>query len=80
MILFAMRWVKSLLWLVVVTVAQSTEGITNLVKRRLPNHLDSFDFSLDTDLTGKYDTYVVTNAPNEKIAIKGNSLSALSSG
>lgn len=75
-----MRWFKSLLWLAAVTVAQSTDGIYDLVKRRLPDHLDSFDFSLDTDLEGKYDTYVVTNAPNEKISVKGNSLSALSSG
>ncbi|KAJ5793419.1 hypothetical protein N7457_000018 [Penicillium paradoxum] len=72
-----MRWVKSLLWLGAVAVSQSTEGISNLVKRRLPDHLDSFYFTLDTNLTGKFDTYVVTNAPNGAIWVKGNTLSAL---
>lgn len=79
--LFAMRWIKSLLWLYGATAfAQSTEGIYNLVKRRLPEHLDSFRFTLDTNLTGDYDAYVVTSAANGTIFVKGNSLSALSSG
>jgi alpha-N-acetylglucosaminidase len=75
-----MRWISSLLWLAALTVAQSTEGISNLVKRRLPNHLAHFQFTLDTNLEGKYDSYVVTNAPDGKVSVKGNTLSALSSG
>ncbi|KAJ5155130.1 uncharacterized protein N7500_010569 [Penicillium coprophilum] len=75
-----MRWIKSLLWLSAVTVAQSTEGIFNLVKRRLPDHVHDLDFILDTNFAGDYDSYVVNNGRNGTISVKGNSLSALSSG
>ncbi|KAJ5561889.1 hypothetical protein N7461_000650 [Penicillium sp. DV-2018c] len=75
-----MRLVTSLLWLAALTVAQSTEGLTNLVKRRLPNHVDEFHFTLDATLEGKYDSYVVTSAPNGTVSVRGTTLSALSSG
>jgi alpha-N-acetylglucosaminidase len=76
-----MHWVKSLIWLYVANaLAQSPEGISNLVKRLLPEHCDSFRFTLDTKLTGKYDAYIVSSAPNGTILVKGNSLSALASG
>ncbi|CAG8888802.1 unnamed protein product [Penicillium egyptiacum] len=75
-----MRGIKSLLWLPAVTVAQSTEGISNLVKRRLPDHVNDFHFTLDANLSGDYDSYVVTNALNGTISVKGTSVSALSSG
>lgn len=75
-----MRWIKSLLWLSAVTAAQSTEGISNLVKRRLRAHINNFHFTLDTNLAGEYDSYVVTNDLNGAISVKGSSLSALSSG
>jgi alpha-N-acetylglucosaminidase len=77
---FAMRWINSLFWLYGATALAQTEGITNLVKRLLPSHCDSFRFTLDTDLTGEYDTFVVTSAPNSTILVRGNTLSALSSG
>jgi alpha-N-acetylglucosaminidase len=75
-----MRWIKSLLWFYgTTTIAQSTEGISNLVKRRLPEHIDNFRFILDANLTGDYDSYIVTSSLNGTISVKGNSLSALSS-
>ncbi len=81
-----MQWVQSLLWLLLFATlgpAQSTDGLYNLVKRRMPNHADHFHFTIDTsNLTGTegYDQFEVSNAPDGKILIKGNTISALSSG
>lgn len=61
----------------------STDGIYNLVKRRLPQHADSFEFSLvnETEKNANVnDTYVVSGTSDGKILVEGNSLSALSSG
>jgi alpha-N-acetylglucosaminidase len=61
----------------------STDGIYDLVKRRLPQHADSFEFVLvnetDRDTTVN-DQYVVSSTSDGKILVEGNSLSALSSG
>jgi hypothetical protein len=79
-----MRWFQSLLWLSAASsvVAQSTQGIYNLVQRRLPNHADSFQFSLVnvTQSNSTYDRYTVSTAPNGKVLVQGNTLSALSTG
>ncbi|KAJ6114723.1 hypothetical protein N7486_000501 [Penicillium sp. IBT 16267x] len=79
-----MQWLKSLLWLYAAStvVAQSTEGISNLVQRRLPKHADSFRFSLvnATQATNIYDEYVVSTTANGTVLVQGSSLSALSSG
>lgn len=63
-------------------VAQSTDGIYNLVKRRLPNHANDFHFSLRniTESSKKYDEFIVSTTVNGKVVVEGNSLSALSSG
>ncbi|KAJ5511449.1 hypothetical protein N7453_003552 [Penicillium expansum] len=75
-----MRGIKaSLLWLSAITVSQSIEGISNLVTRLL-DHVNNFHFTLDTNPTGDYDSYVMTNGLNRTISVKGTSLSALSSG
>ena len=69
--------------------AQSTAGIEALVRRRLPNHVDNFSFSLSdsplssttTNITGKpNDEFTVSNGADGKIDISGNSPIALSSG
>lgn len=80
-----MRWSQPLLWLCAAlpAVAQSTEGIEDLVKRRMPNHVDNFHFTLvDANATtsDSHDSYIVSSAPDGKIQVQGNSLSALSSG
>lgn len=79
-----MRWSQSLLWLCAAStvVAQSTHGLYDLVQRRLPNHADSFRFTLvnTTQNTTNYDQYVVSTALNGTILVQGSSLSALSSG
>lgn len=78
-----MCWIKSLLWFCVASaVAQSTEGLYSLVKRRLPNHGDQFRFTLDADFGNSdgYDQYLVQSADNGTVLVHGNSLSALSSG
>lgn len=78
-----MRWFQSLLWLSVAStvVAQSTQGIYDLVQRRLPNHAGSFQFSLvnATQSNSTFDQYTVSTA-NGKVFVQGNTLSALSSG
>ncbi|KAK3072938.1 hypothetical protein LTR53_005896 [Teratosphaeriaceae sp. CCFEE 6253] len=69
--------------------AQSTQGIEALVQRRLPNHADSFTFSLTEgplayetpNITSRAnDEYTVSNAANGTIHIVGNTPIALASG
>jgi alpha-N-acetylglucosaminidase len=67
----------------------STDGIKALVQRRLPNHADSFSFTL-TPSAGSYatanfsdkpnDEYTVSNGANGTIDIAGNTPIALASG
>lgn len=68
-------------------VTQSTQGILDLVARRLPSHVDSFEFRLTANeslpiivSTKTNDVYQVSSTSNGKILVEGNSLSALSSG
>lgn len=79
-----MWWFQSLLWLGAAStvVAQSTEGISNLVQRRLPKHADSFRFTLvnATHANSTHDEYIVSTAANGTVLVQGSSLSALSSG
>lgn len=67
----------------------STAGIEALVKRRLPGHSRSFDFSLaaagsfngnTSKASAQSDQYTVSNGLNNTIAISGSSESALASG
>lgn len=79
-----MLWSKLLIGLFAASgVAQSTDGLYDLVKRRLPNHVDNFRFSLVSNITGSnagYDQFLVQDAPNGTVIVQGTSLSALSSG
>ena len=79
-----MRWFKSLLWLSAASTvaAQSTEGISDLLHRRLPKHADNFRFTLvnTTQANNTHDKYVVSTAANGTVLVQGTSLSALSSG
>lgn len=68
---------------------QSTSGIEALVKRRLPNHVDKFSFSLSdsplssttANITGKpNDQFTASSGSDGKINISGNSGISLSSG
>ncbi|KAH8697216.1 glycoside hydrolase family 89 protein [Talaromyces proteolyticus] len=70
-----------------VAATSSTQGLINLVQRRIPNHVNSFTFSLtDTNSTDKNgyirqnDSYEVSSASNGTILIEGTSLSALATG
>ncbi|KAF7196460.1 Alpha-N-acetylglucosaminidase [Pseudocercospora fuligena] len=64
----------------------ATAGIEALVKRRLPHHVESFSFSIDTpdsntsSSTPPNDQYTVSNGDNGTICITGNSPIALASG
>lgn len=78
-----MRWTTSLLWLIAaLATAQSTDGLYKLIKRRLPNHVDLFQFELKNYTGGEneYDQFVVRTTPNGTVLVEGNTLSALSSG
>ncbi|OGM44269.1 alpha-N-acetylglucosaminidase [Aspergillus bombycis] len=63
-----------------------TEGIINLVRRRLPDHVDKFLFSLDgsslnfTTESHHQDVYTVSTRANGSIHVEGNSRSALAAG
>lgn len=71
-------------WTVAATT--STQGLYDLVKRRLPSHCEDFVFFLDnstasTNSTGPgLDEYAISTLGNGSIAIEGNSLSALATG
>ncbi|KAH7351012.1 putative alpha-N-acetylglucosaminidase [Rhexocercosporidium sp. MPI-PUGE-AT-0058] len=76
---------RCLVWLAAalgVLSAISTQGIKDLVKRRLPAHIDDFEFRLLGNETSKggNDVYSVSSMKNGRIIVEGNSLSALSSG
>lgn len=73
------------------TLAQSTAGLTSLLARRMPNHVDSFSFKLvnasSLDVTNSsahntsvYDSYSVIRTANGTVAIEGTTISALSQG
>ena len=71
--------------LILATSAQSTEGILDLVQRRLPDHVNTFEFQLLVNGTGNStkpvnDNYNVSSKTGGKILVEGNSLSALASG
>lgn len=62
------------------SLAQSTQGIYDLVQRRMPQHADSFQFSVVNFTNQLQDHYVVSTLDNGTVSVQGNSLSALSSG
>ncbi|KAK1239757.1 hypothetical protein MKX07_001211 [Trichoderma sp. CBMAI-0711] len=83
-----MRVLKSCVWLLsAVGVAASsyqspTEGVESLVKRRLPQHVDSFEFVLEPPHGSGVvnDSYTVSSTKNGKVRIEGTTTSALLSG
>lgn len=80
------RVLNLLFWFAVGVVA-STDGVINLLKRRLPEYVDDFTFSLTANLTKPFasgtkavnDQYVISSVEG-KIFIEGNSPIALASG
>lgn len=65
----------------------STQGLYDLVKRRLPSHSEDFIFALrvhaaasTTSSDPNNDEYAISVSSNGSIAIQGNSLSALTAG
>lgn len=80
----------SLFWtwtscLILGVASQSTQGIVDLVQRRLPDHVDDFKFQLLGEAKGNStnpvnDKYIVSSTTDGKVLIEGNSLIALASG
>jgi alpha-N-acetylglucosaminidase len=60
----------------------STAGIDSLVRRRLPHHVDAFEFSIETDETSSNpkDSYKVFSTKNGKVHVQGTTVSAVLSG
>jgi len=70
-----------LLSLCIPTLQDTTDGISGLVQRLLPNHVDSFEFQLTGQKNAtENDSYNVSSAANGKILVAGNSASALAVG
>jgi alpha-N-acetylglucosaminidase len=73
---------------VIAVKAQSTQGILDLVKRRLPNNIGDFEFRLtgnetypiSTAIREVNDEYFVSSTPDGKVLVEGNSAIALASG
>jgi alpha-N-acetylglucosaminidase len=83
-LLVVLLWVSAAL---AADTAASTDGIRNLVKRRIPDHVDDFEFRLTGDqaefpLTGQpaIDEYSVSSTVDGKILVEGSSPIALASG
>ncbi|KAF2180635.1 glycoside hydrolase family 89 protein [Zopfia rhizophila CBS 207.26] len=73
----------ALLWAATALAATSTQGLYDLVKRRVASHCKDFVFILeDTDNSSELtnDEYTISTATDGSIAIQGNSLSALATG
>jgi alpha-N-acetylglucosaminidase len=80
-----MMWWSKALCLVVLAgsgLAHSTQGIYNLIQRRMPLHADSFELSLVDSISNAtgHDQYTVSSVSKGKIRVEGTTLSALSSG
>lgn len=82
--LLALLSLLALVWSIAATT--STQGLHDLVKRRLPSHCDDFDFILnDKPAPANFtefedDEYAISTSANGSISIQGNSLSALATG
>ncbi|TPX13640.1 uncharacterized protein E0L32_005843 [Thyridium curvatum] len=78
-----LAWVIPAFITVVSASLSSTAGVQSLVKRRLPRHVDAFEFVIsDTAVAGNgvRDSYEVSSTDNGKIQVKGTSTSAVISG
>lgn len=79
-------WIWAII-LIVTATSQPIQGILDLVQRRLPDHVGSFEFRLvgneNTSFsvtTKENDQYSVSSTPDGKILVEGNSLIGLASG
>ena len=74
----------ALCWAAVAAV--STQGLYDLIQRRLPNNTGDFVFELNEASTPSNssqlsnDEYIISTSTNSSIVIQGNSLSALATG
>jgi alpha-N-acetylglucosaminidase len=79
-------WIWSTI-LIVTATSQSIQGILDLVRRRLPDHVGDFEFRLvgngsasSSVTTKENDQYSVSSTAGGKILVEGSSLIALASG
>jgi len=66
--------------------AQSTAGLTNLLARRMPNHVNDFSFkivnasAIGVTNSSVHDSYSVSRTANGTVSVEGTTISALSQG
>lgn len=80
-----MRWYTLLSYMVIWAASiqcQSTQGLTDLVQRRLPNHVNGVSFELipGNATPGVTNDRYAVSCDTGKLSIQGNSLSALATG
>lgn len=79
--LYHCMFICCLLSLCVPALQATTDGLSGLVQRLLPNHVDNFEFQLIGQKNAtENDSYNVSSAANGKILVAGNSASALAVG
>lgn len=80
-----MKWSRLLIGLFAASGAiasRPTDALYDLVKRRLPDHVDDFRFNLVSNATAAkgYDHFKVETTQNGTVLVHGTTVSALSSG
>lgn len=81
--LLRLSWLLPALTSAVASTAPSTDGVTAFIKRRLPQHADSFELRIENAAeasTATNDAYTVSTGANGKIQIQGTSPSAIMQG
>lgn len=87
-LLLCLLWSCTAILTAAAQVTDSIQGIQDLVQRRLPDHVNDFEFVLTsneskpitTAIRAINDNYVVSSSANGKIRVEGNTPIALASG
>ncbi|KAK7545285.1 putative alpha-N-acetylglucosaminidase [Phyllosticta citricarpa] len=75
-------WLSTVAAAIVLTATGTTQGLVDLVTRRIPDHAADFHFVLSNQTTNSsgYDHYAVSTPANGQVKIESSSLSGLASG
>ncbi|KAK7521314.1 putative alpha-N-acetylglucosaminidase [Phyllosticta citriasiana] len=75
-------WLSTVAAAIVLTATGTTQGLVDLVTRRIPDHAADFQFVLSNQTTNSsgYDHYAVSTPANGQVKIESSSLSGLANG